>query len=460
LPALRLLAVLLLVGFNAFFAAVEFSLVAVRSSRIRQLAEEGDARARIVQQLLGEMSRVVSGVQVGVTFASLSLGFIGEATIASLIERLVVGAASPQQLFLIHGFSLALAFLSLTFLHVVLGELVPKTISLERAEQVALLVARPFSLFLHTFGFTIRVLEGSATRINRALGASGGHSRPLVHSAEELQILVQQAREQGLFEPGEEKFIQRAIELGEIQVREIMVPRRDVHALPVDTALDDVLRMLAVTQRSRLPVYEGSLDHPIGYIHVKDILWVLLDRERRQEEGAPLPAFHLRAEVRPIVIVPETKAAGELLRELRSKHTGLAMVVDEFGTILGLVTLEDLLEQIVGEIYDEFDVVERPLTLPDGAMVVDGSLKMRDLETQYGIELPEDPSYETLGGFVMARLGFIPKGGESFEMAGLRFTVTEVERRRVARVKVQRLRTPVSAPPDDSQSVANPDRRT
>jgi putative hemolysin len=204
--------------------------------------------------------------------------------------------------------------------------------------------------------------------------------------------------------------------------------------------------MLAVTQRSRLPVYEGSLDHPIGYVHVKDILWVLLDRQRRREEGVPLPEFHLRGEIRPVVIVPETKSAGELLSELRSKHTGIAMVVDEFGTILGLVTLEDLLEQIVGEIHDEFDVVERPLTLADGAMEVDGSLKMRDLETQYAMELPEDASYETLGGFVMARLGFIPKGGESFEAAGFRFTVTEVDRRRVARVKIQRLRAPVSAP--------------
>jgi CBS domain containing-hemolysin-like protein len=446
LTPLRLLVVFLLVGCNAFFAAVEFSLVAVRPSRIRQLVEEGDARARVVQELLAQIGRVVSGVQVGITLTSLALGFLGEVTIAAVFERMFAGLASPQRILLLHSLSLALAFLSLTFLHVVFGELVPKTVSLERAEQVALLVARPFSLFLKTFRVAIHILDGSAAAINRALGASSVHPRTLVHSAEELQILVEQAREQGLFEPGEEKFIQSAIELGDVQVREIMVPRRDVHALAAEASLDDVLRMLAVTQRSRLPVYEGSLDHPIGYVHVKDILWVLLDRQRRREEGVPLPEFHLRGEIRPVVIVPETKSAGELLSELRSKHTGIAMVVDEFGTILGLVTLEDLLEQIVGEIHDEFDVVERPLTLADGAMEVDGSLKMRDLETQYAMELPEDASYETLGGFVMARLGFIPKGGESFEAAGFRFTVTEVDRRRVARVKIQRLRAPVSAP--------------
>ncbi len=440
MSALRLLTVLLLVGFNAFFAAVEFSLVAVRPTRIRQLVEEGDARARVVQALLGEIGRVVSGVQVGVTLASLSLGFLGEVTIATVLEDMLGGLVSAERFFLVHGFSMVVAFVSLTFLHVVLGELVPKTISLERAERVALLVARPFSLFLNTFRPAIGLLEGSARRINRALGASAVASHVPVHSAEELQILVEQAREQGLFEPGEEKFIQSAIELSSVQVREIMVPRRDVHALPVDAPLDEVLRMLAVTQRSRLPVYQGSLDHPLGFIHVKDILWVMLDRQRREEEGVAIPEFHLRGEVRPIVIVPETKPAGELLSELRSKHTGMAMVVDEFGTILGLVTLEDLLEQIVGKIHDEFDVVEKPLTLPDGAMIVDGSLRMRELESQYSIEFPEDPAYETLGGFVMARLGFIPRGGESFEEAGFRFTVMEVERRRVARVKIQRVR--------------------
>ena len=440
MSALRLLVVLLLVACNGFFAATEFSLVAVRPSRIRQLVEEGDARARVVQALLAEIARVVSGVQVGVTLTSLSLGFLGEVTIANLLEGMLGGVTRAGQAILVHGFSLVVAFLSLTFLHVVLGELVPKTISLQRAERVALLVARPFSLFLGTFRPAISLLEGSARAINRALGASAIASHAPVHSPEELQILVQQAREQGLFEPGEEKFIQSAIELGEVQVREIMVPRRDVHALPVDATFDEVLRMLAVTQRSRIPVYEGTLDHPIGFVHVKDILWVLLDRQRREEEGAPIPEFHLRGEVRPILIVPETKPASELLSELRSKHTGMAMVVDEFGTILGLVTLEDLLEQVVGEIYDEFDVVERPLTLPDGAMVVDGALKMRDMETQLSIELPEDAAYETLGGFVMARLGFIPRGGESFEEAGFRFTVMEMERRRVASVKIQRLR--------------------
>lgn len=442
MTVVRIFTVLLLVGINAFFAAVEFSLVAVRTSRIRQLVEQGVAPARVVERLLGNLNRVVSGVQVGITLTSLGLGFLGENTLSALMSRALQRLPYPQLALAAHGVSLVLAFAGLTFLHVVLGELVPKTLSLERAEQVALMTARPFSLYLDTFRWAIALLEGSARRINRALGVSAASSHTLVHSADELQILVQQARERGLFDRGEEKFIQSAIELSEIQVREIMVPRPDVHAIPLEAGLDEVMKTFAVTQRSRLLVYQGSLDHIAGFVHIKDILWVLLDRERRSEERLPPPEFHLRALLREALIVPESKPASELLLELRARHTGLAAVVDEFGTILGLVTLEDLLEQIVGEIYDEFDVVERPLTLADGAMVFDASLKIRDFETQYDIHLPEDASYETVGGFVLARLGFIPRGGETFDDAGYRFTVLEMDHRRVARVKIQRMKTP------------------
>jgi len=199
--------------------------------------------------------------------------------------------------------------------------------------------------------------------------------------------------------------------------------------------------MFATTQRSRLPVYRGSIDHTLGYVHIKDMMWVLLDRERRLEENLPVPsAFDLRRVLREILIVPETKPASELLTELRSRHVGMAMVVDEFGSILGLVTTEDLLEQLVGEIHDEFDVVEKPLTLADGAVVFDAALNVRDLDNQYNITLPEDPAYATVGGFIMDQLGFIPRGGESFDFEGYRFTVVEMDGRRVARVKIHRLR--------------------
>jgi CBS domain containing-hemolysin-like protein len=440
MTAIKLAAVFLLVGVNAFFAAVEFSLVAVRPSRIHQLVEQGVASARVVQRLLGDMNRVVSGVQVGVTLTSLGLGILGENTLAALLRRLLDWIPYPQVALVAHAISLGLAFAGLTFLHVVLGELVPKTFSLERAEQVSLLTARPFNLYLETFHWAIALLEGSASRINRALGISGTRGHTLVHSAEELQILVEQAGERGLFDRGEKKVIKSAIELSEVRVREIMVPRPDVHALPLEATLDEVMKTFATTQRSRLLVYQGSLDHTAGFVHIKDILWVLLDRERRAQEGLPPQEFHLRPLLREALIVPESKPASELLDELRARHTGLATVVDEFGTILGLVTLEDVLEQIVGEIYDEFDVVERPLTLSDGAMIFDASLKIRDLEMQFDIKLPENSAYETLGGFVLHHLGFLPRGGETFDAEGFRFTVLEMDKRRVARVKIQRIK--------------------
>ena len=440
MTSIKIAAVFLLVGINGFFAAVEFSLVAVRPSRIRQLVEQGVARARVVQRLLGDMNRVVSGVQVGVTLTSLGLGILGENTLASLLRRLLDWIPYPQVALVAHAISLGLAFAGLTFLHVVFGELVPKTFSLERAEQVSLLTARPFNIYLDTFQWAIALLEGSAARINRALGISTSKGHTLVHSAEELQILVEQAGERGLFDRGEKKVIKSAIELSEVRVREIMVPRPDVHGLALEATLDEVMKTFATTQRSRLLVYQGSLDHTAGFVHIKDILWVLLDRERRAQDGLPPQEFQLRPLLRDVLIVPESKPVSELLDELRARHTGLATVVDEFGTILGLVTLEDVLELIVGEIYDEFDVVERPLTLADGAMIFDASLKVRDLETQFDIQLSDHSEYETLGGFVLHHLGFLPRGGETFDAASFRFTVVEMDRRRVARVKIQRLK--------------------
>jgi CBS domain containing-hemolysin-like protein len=213
------------------------------------------------------------------------------------------------------------------------------------------------------------------------------------------------------------------------------------------------MRAFATTQRSRIPVYRGTEDHILGFVHIKDMLWILLDRERRLEENLPPPAFDLRRVLREVLIVPETKPASELLLEFRTRHVGLAMVVDEFGSILGLVTLEDILEQLVGEIHDEFDVVERPLTLADGAIIFDAGLNVRDLDAQYNIALPEDPAYATVGGFVLDQLGFIPKGGESFEYGNYRFSVVEMDGKRVARVKIQLLPSaeePVKGSPESS----------
>src|SRR5215470_6701638 len=405
--AVKLIGVLFLAVLNGFFAAAEFSLVAVRLSRVRQLIARGNAAAKIVESLVSDLNRVVSGVQFGITLTSLALGALGEATLASIFQQLWPGEPGTKSAIVAHAFALTCAFALLTALHVVVGELVPKTVSLARAERVALLIARPFRWFLGTFRWAIDLLDGISGVIISAMGikAPSGHGQ--AHSTEELQIQIQQARERGLLAAGEEKFILSAIEMGQVQVREIMVPRPDMHVL--------------------------------GLVHIKDMLWVLQDRERRAQEGVPLPAFDLRRILREVLIVPETKPAGELLQEFKKHHTGLAVVVDEFGSLLGLATLEDVLEQMVGEIHDEFDVVEKPLTLADGAVIFDAALNVRDLDTQYGIVLPEDPAYATVGGFVLDQLGFIPKGGESFVFGDLRFTIAEMDGKRVARVKVERI---------------------
>jgi magnesium and cobalt exporter, CNNM family len=445
---LRLIGVLVLVALNGFFAAVEFSLVAVRISRVRQLVANGSTQAKIVEHLLGDLHRVVSGVQVGITLTSLAIGALGELTLAALVQSVMPAQGSVQTLLLVHAVALTVSFMLLSAIHVVLGELVPKTVSLARAERVALLVSRPFLWFLNTFRWAIDFLDSTSGVIVKALGIMAPTGHGVAHSTEELQIQIQQARERGLLAAREEKFILSAIELNQLQVREIMVSRPDMHTLPVEASFDEVMRMFATTQRSRIPVYRETVDHVLGYVHIKDMMWVLLDLERRLDEKLPPPPpFDLRRVLREILIVPETKPASELLSELRSRHVGIAMVVDEFGSILGLVTTEDLLEQLVGEIHDEFDVVEKPLTLADGAVIFDAALNVRDLETQYSISLPEDPAYATVGGFVLDQLGFIPRGGESFEFGSYRFTVVEMDGRRVARVKIQLIRPKDSGTP-------------
>jgi len=452
--ALQLFAVLALVGINAFFSAAEFSLIAVRQSRVRQLVEQGDARAKVVEALLTDLTRVVSGVQVGITLASLSLGYLGEITLAGILSPLVQAIPRPWAAVIAHGTALAVAFGLLTVLQVVLGELVPKSLSLARAERVALLIARPFSWFLNTFRWAIDFLDHAAEKFVGALGVVSPHSHTLVRSTEELQVMIQQARDRGLLPAAEVKFIQAAMELGQIQTREVMVPRPDVHALPASATLEDTMTMFATTQRSRIPVYEGSLDHILGFVHIKDMIWILLDRARRAEDRQPVAEFNLRTVLRDALIVPETKPVSELLLEFRARRTGLAMIVDEFGSILGLATLEDILEQMVGEIHDEFDVVERPLTLPDGGMIFDAAIKIRELAARYNIILPEDSSYETVGGFVLTRLGFIPRGGESFEADGYRFTVMEMDHRRVSRLKIKPL-PPAIVPSPAQESAAH-----
>jgi putative hemolysin len=436
---INIVVVLLLVAANAFFVACEFSLVAVRPSRVQQLREAGKAGAAIVQNLMKDLDRILSGVQLGITMASLALGWLGELTLASLLEPLVHGLGEPWAAAVAHSVAVTVAFLTITTLHVVLGELVPKSMALQRAEKVALVIARPMAVFMVTFGPLIRLFDGASNLVLRSLGfrAVAGHG--LVRSADELQVLLGQVREHGVLEARQAQMLEGALELSAVEVRQVMAPRASMVGLPATASLAEVLGVVRKHRRSRYPVYEGSSEQVVGVLHRKDLFHYLSERLQQVEPGRPEPPFDLRQFVREALFVPETKPLADLLEDFRRQRIRIAIVVDEFGSVQGLVTLADILETIVGEVRDEYEAPPQPQMITAGGMVVDARTSLLDLDHHHHIELPAGSGFETLAGFVLNHLGFIPQGGESFLYDSLRFTVLEMEGRRVARVKIERI---------------------
>lgn len=431
--------VLLLVAANAFFVASEFSLVAVRPSRIQQLREAGNPRAVTVQNLLKDLDRILSGVQLGITLASLALGWLGELTLASVLEPVLHSLGLPWATAIAHSVAVTIAFLTIITLHVVLGELVPKSMALQRAEKVALVIARPMAVFLVTFGPLIRLFDGGSNLLLRAMGfrATVGHA--VIRSAEELQVLLGQVREHGVLERKQAQMLEGALELGGVEVRQVMVPRASMVGLAANASLEESLEVVRQHRRSRYPVYENSPDQVVGVLHRKDLFHYLSERLRRSEKGLSEPPFDLRQFVREAFFVPETKPLADLLEDFRRHRVRIAIVVDEYGSVQGLVTLADILETIVGEVRDEYEAPPPAQMITAGGMVVDARTSLLDLDHQHQIELPAGPGFETLAGFVVNRLGFIPHGGESFLYEGLRFTVLEMDGKRVARVKIERM---------------------
>ena len=442
MPLVNIVVVLLLVAANAFFVACEFSLVVVRPTRIQQLKQAGDARAGVVEYLLKDLDRILSGVQVGITMSSLALGWLGELTLAGLLTPLLRSLNVPWAQAVAHSVAITVAFLAIATMHVVLGELVPKSMALQRAEKVALVIARPMAVFMIAFRPLINLFDGASNVILRAMGYRAGPGHAMVRSAEEFRVLLHQVQEHGVLEPQQARMLEGALELGEVQVRQVMVPRRDMVCLPTNASLEQALEIVRTHRRSRYPVYEGAPEQVIGVLHAKDFFHYLGERMRRAERGEELPPFDLRPFVRVCLFVPETKPLAELLEDFRRKRSHLAIVVDEFGSVQGMVTLADTVEPIVGEVRDEYEAAPPAAALvPQSGteMVLDARTSLHDLEHQHRIELPTGPGFETLAGFILNRLGFIPAGGESFLHDGLRFTVLEMDGRRVARVKIERL---------------------
>ena len=438
-----LLVVVLLIAVNGFFAGAEVALLSVRPSRLRQMAEEGQAGAQAALNLLAQPGRLLSLTQVGVTLASLGLGWAGEDTLYRILVAAFHPATTPLSAKLLHGACLVVSFLVISYCHVVMGEVVPKNLAIAKADRLAALVAPPLAVFLRISLTFVVIIERSASAITHALqlktaAHAGGHS------SEELKLIVSSSRGLGYLPEAQEDMIHRVLDLGEVAVREIMVARNDMVSISSQATLDEVLDSMIREQHSRLPVYEAVPEKIIGILHYKDLLPVWQERRQSIRTGRPSRAFRMSRLLRPHLVVPETKPLSQMLEEFRQGSSHIAMVVDEFGTIVGMLTVEDVLEQIVGRIEDEHDE-KTALHLPDdGSVELDGATRIRDLESQYGIEIPVEGEFETLAGFILFHRGEIPAAGDSVEYRGRRYTVLEMERNRVARVRVEKI--PQSGP--------------
>ena len=440
---LRVFLLLLLVAANAFFAAAEFSLVSVRDTRIQQLIDARRIGARIVQKLHRNLDEVVNGVQLGVTIVSLTLGWVGE----PLLAQMMLGPVQdlPHASVYAHGIAIVISFVLITFLHVILGELVPKSLALQRAEQVALAVAAPMDVFLTLTRPLLFVMSRAAGWVLRIFGSRRIRQGP-VHSPDELKLIVTASRQFGEIPPFQEEMIHKALELDNVTVREVMVPRPDIFSLPGDLTLSDALGRVVEEQHSRIPVYDPQRgpEHIIGVLYAKDLMrWTRLRLTATPDQpvAARVSAMRISQIMHDVLVVPETKVLTELLEEFKERKRHLAVVVDEFGSTAGVITVEDVLEQIVGEIEDEFDVAPPQQDLVEGkiAVILEGAASIRDLESQYQLALPRDSGFETLAGFILARLQKIPRHGESFDYEGHRYTVQELDGHRIAKVKIEKL---------------------
>ncbi|MEW5981731.1 MAG: hemolysin family protein [Acidobacteriota bacterium] len=421
----RLAAVLALVFANGFFVAAEFALVTVRKTRIDQLIAEGNRFARPVRRALGDPESYIAATQLAITMTSLGLGWIGEPAVSSLIEAgldvvpVVVRPAAA------HSLAVAIGFAVITALHIVLGELAPKTVALQHAERTALVVGKPTELFMRVFWPFIVLLNGTGRGVVRMLGLKPPSRHSLVHSEEELKMLVTASQEAGVLEEEEEQMLHRVFGFGDLTAGQVMLPRTEMTALPAQGSLEDLRQRLLLTWQSVLPVFRESLDDIIGVVHVRD-LFRLVGQAEGAFDLAPLAVEPLN--------VPETMAADDLLNEMRRLHTTIAVVIDEYGGTAGCVTFDRLMERIVGEIGgDPGTEAPRVSVLTDGSALLDGLALTRDVNERFGLQIDED-LYDTIGGYVLGRLGRRPRLGDTVEVEGRRIRVEALDGLRVARV--------------------------
>ena len=423
---LRLGVALLLVAANGFFVAAEFALVGARRTRIDALARAGNRSAKLASSAIQHLDHYISGTQLGITLSSLALGWVGERTIATMLVQLFDGLPPPFDVLATHTVAIVVAFLLITIMHIVLGELAPKSLALLFPERVSMATAGPLIVFSRLLTPFIVFLNGAANLLLRMFGLQAPTEMERVHRPEEIEMLLTQTYEHGLLREEPVEMIRGVFHLSETQASEVMTPRTSVIALPVDTPLEQAADFILENGHSRYPVYEDTIDHVIGVVLARDV-WQSLRGNR-----APL------AEVaREALFVPDTKSIEQLLREMQKDGTHMAIVVDEFGGTAGVVTIEDLLEEVVGEISDETDEEENSFeTMPDGTTQFGGGVAITELNDVFGLHLP-DEDYTTVGGFVLGRLGRLPRVGETIDIRGGGLRVLSVKGRRIEKLSLR-----------------------
>ncbi len=428
---LNLLMALVLVGLNGFFVAAEFALVRVRESRIVQLEQEGSARAGVVRETLRDLDSNLSVCQVGITVASLALGWVGEPAVSHLIEPILagIGVASDRVVTVV---SVIIGFGVITYAHLVFGEQAPKYYSIQRAERVSLWISRPLNLFRLVLRPVVWVVNASTNFILRPWGIRLGKEME-AHSEEELRIMISSSTASGVLDPEEREYLNNIFDFGDRVAREIMVPRPDIEALTSDAPLAELAEKAAFGRYTRYPVYEEDLDNILGAVHVKDLF---------RAAGEDPRGFDIREVVRECLVVPENKPIEQILREFQTRKLQMAIVIDEWGSVEGLITIEDVLEEIVGEIQDEFDEGEAAIELiSDGLFAIDGRIPITEVNEHFDLDLPHE-DFDTIGGYVLGSLGRPPEAGDSVEADGATLHVKSVDGQRVSMLTLRRGENP------------------
>jgi CBS domain containing-hemolysin-like protein len=412
---------------NGFFVGAEFALTAARRTKLEKLAQGGDPRARTALASVRELSLMLAGAQLGITMASLGLGYVAEPAVADVIERGLSSVGEvPENV--LHSISFVVALTIVVFFHMVVGEMAPKNIAIAQPEKTALWLALPFRLYVVLFRPVIATLNVVANGGCRLLGVEPQDEILTAHSADEIRRMIEQSAREGVVGGFERRLLSGATRIGELDAGAAMVPRTDMSASPITATAEDIERIVLETGHSRLPIYGRDLDNVLGFFHAKDLLNIAVE-DRRQ----PIP----RRLIRPMLVVPESRKLHPLLFDMRRERTHFALVIDEHGGTAGVLTIEDVIEELVGEIRDEYDVAELDIQrLAGNRFVVPGALRIDEAAERIGVELPEGP-YETVAGFLMDRLGRIPKRRDAVTHNGWRLRVQSMQRRRVVQVLIE-----------------------